>query len=290
MRLASIFVVTFGIGVISYPAINIPYGKAYFADKTKIEKKQKEPAPKREPPGKKISKTEFAFNEKEYRIIINIPATKLTVYEDNNAVMEFPIAVGQAVYKTPVVNDELKEIAWNPWWYPPKSDWAKNEKITPPGPRNPLGPVKMELGDEIRIHGTSKPWSVGSAASHGCIRMYSKDATTLAWYLQSRLTDKNDPALLEKYKKSGSTTFHVKLNKPVPVNLIYKPIAFNEEVLTLYPDIYGKIKDIKEVAAWELYSNGINPWAFDLARIEKPKKGAVEMDLRESFLQKQESN
>jgi lipoprotein-anchoring transpeptidase ErfK/SrfK len=29
------------------------------------------------------------------------------------------------------------------------------------------------------IHGTNKPWSIGQAASHGCVRMYNQDAAEL---------------------------------------------------------------------------------------------------------------
>src|SRR3989338_2755559 len=89
-----------------------------------------------------------------YHIIINIPSTKLSVYDEDELVMELPVAVGQAIYKTPTGYNEIKELIWNPWWYPPNADWAKDEEITPPGPANPLGPVKIVLGDEIRIHGT----------------------------------------------------------------------------------------------------------------------------------------
>ncbi len=282
MRLSSIFLVAFGVGVISYPVMNLPMGEPYFA---KDNIKQAEPTPKSTRP-----KTEFASMvgneamlsgpmEKDYRIVINIPATKLTLFENAISILEFPIAVGQLAYKTPVMRDELKEIIWNPWWYPPDSPWAKNEKITPPGPRNPLGPVKMPLSDGVRIHGTSKPWSIGQAASHACIRMFSKDAETLAWFIQTHLTDKGDPSYLEKYKKNGSTSFHVKLDRPVSVDIVYKSVAFIDDAIILYPDLYGKTKDVKDLAMWEMYTNGVDPWAFDLSGIKKPTKKAEEISV-----------
>lgn len=281
MRLSNLFVVTFGIGVLSYPAIQLPQGKPFFA---KEGTKRADPAP----PEKK-TKTDFAIfeelantpKEKNYRIVINIPATRLTLYEDNDPVMDLPVAVGQEIYKTPTGHDEIKELIWNPWWYPPKSDWAKDEVVTPPGPKNPLGPVKLVLGDEIRIHGTSKPWSIGRPASHGCIRMYSKDAVELAWYLQGHLTDKSDPSYMEKYKKFASTSFRVKLRKPVPVDLVYQPIAFNDELITIYPDIYGRLKDMKDAIRWMMFANGVDPWGFDLTSIAKAKTSPLEIPLEE---------
>ena len=285
MRLSSLLIVTFGIGALSYPAMKLPVGTPFFAER---------PGPQAEPvPRPTRPKTDFGLNEyspdvaevqrdKDYKIIVNIPATKLTLYEDSRPVLELPIAVGQAIYKTPTGRNEIKEIIWNPWWYPPKSDWAKNEKITPPGPRNPLGPVKMELSEDIRMHGTTKDNSIGSAASHGCIRMHSPDAVTLAWYIQSHLSDKTDQALLEKYKKSGSSTFRVKLNRPVPVEIVYDPVAINEGNIIIYPDLYGRVKDVKELASWKLYSHGIDPWIFDLSEVKKPTgKKAQEIKLDE---------
>lgn len=282
MRLSSLFIVAFGVSLLSYPAMNLPVGEPYFAKK---DTKQAEPVPKPTRP-----KTEFALLnlgetgppaevEKNYKIVINIPATRLTLFEDAVAIMEFPIAVGQLAYKTPVMRDQLKELIWNPWWYPPDSPWAKNEKITPPGPRNPLGPVKMPLSDEVRIHGTSKPWSIGQAASHACIRMFSKDAETLAWFIQTHFTDKGDPSYLEKYKKFGSTSFHVKLDRPIPVDIIYKSVAFLDDAIILYPDLYGKTKDVKDIAMWEMFTNGVDPWEFDLSDIKKPSKKAEEISI-----------
>lgn len=280
MKLSSFIVVTFGIGVISYPAIKLPVGSVYFADDGK---KQAEPVPKSDKP-----RTDFAINEKvtgnesnDYKIVVNIPATKLTLYENGVPVMEFPVAVGQAIFKTPRGHHELKKIEWNPWWYPPKADWAKNDKITPPGPRNPLGPVKMPISNDLRFHGTSKDWSIGRAASHGCMRMHSNDAVTLAWYLQTHLTDQNDTTLLEKYKKYGSRTFGVTLKKPVEVELVYKAVAFNGESLEVYPDLYGFVRDIKDMAMWEVYSNGVDPWGFDFSGIKKPQGGKEQISLKD---------
>lgn len=285
MKLSSIFIVTFGIGVISYPVMHLPGGKAFIAEGPK---KQAEPVPK---PKKnktdfgiaQIVKEEISQKDKEYKIIINIPATKLTLYEDEKPVLEFPVAVGQVIYKTPTGHQEIKKIEWNPWWYPPDSEWAKNDVITPPGPKNPLGPVKLPMSDDLRLHGTNKDRSIGSAASHGCIRLHSKDAVTLAWYLQSHLSDKADPALLEKYKKMGSTTFHVSLNKTVPVDIIYRPIAFNEDAVTIYPDLYGKVKDINSEVAWTLFNNGIDPFNLNLALLPKVKKTPQTIHLKDLY-------
>jgi len=42
-----------------------------------------------------------------------------------------------------------------------------------------MGTRKLSLGTGYAIHGTNKPWSIGRAASHGCLRMMNKDIEEL---------------------------------------------------------------------------------------------------------------
>ena len=45
---------------------------------------------------------------------------------------------------------------------------------------NPLGVRALYLGDSTyRIHGTDAPWTIGTAVSKGCIRMYNRDVQDL---------------------------------------------------------------------------------------------------------------
>ena len=47
-------------------------------------------------------------------------------------------------------------------------------------PMNPMGVRALYLGaSAYRIHGTDAPWTIGTAASKGCIRMYSEDVVDL---------------------------------------------------------------------------------------------------------------
>jgi len=299
MRLLNVFMLTAGLGLLSVPAMNSHFGSGpYFANE---KGKQAEPSPKPE-----RSKTEFAvikewksgdstyelaatepaIAERDLRIVVNIPATSLTLFENGVSVLELPVAVGQAIYKTPVGRNEIKQIVWNPWWHPPDAEWAKDEKVTPPGPKNPLGPVKMIMSGDIRMHGTTKDSSIGSAASHGCIRMHSKDAVRLAWYLQRSLTDKSDASYLEKYKKMGKTSYYVQLSKGVPVDIVYQPVAFKDDMVILYPDLYGRAKDLKTSVAWEMYQSGVDPTAFDLSKFSKPPRKAVEVSINEILNEK----
>lgn len=66
--------------------------------------------------------------------------------------------------------------AVNPTWTPP---WNPGHTM-PGGAGNPLGVRALYLGwTNYRIHGTNAPGSIGSPASHGCIRMFNADVTDL---------------------------------------------------------------------------------------------------------------
>ena len=70
----------------------------------------------------------------------------------------------------------------NPAWNVPQSDWAgKLAGQTIPGgdPRNPLVARWIGFNGSVGFHGTASIASLGSAASHGCVRMSPGDVTDL---------------------------------------------------------------------------------------------------------------
>lgn len=212
----------------------------------------------------------FSEIRPQFRVVVNIPSTELRLYEEEALLKSFPIAVGQKQHPTPIgKKDGITKIVWNPWWYPPESDWAKDAEITPPGPKNPLGPVKMFLSDDILLHGTNQERSIGRAASHACIRMRNSDAKNLAWLLQSYLTPYQDPKLLEKYAQKRSRTFSVELNPPVPISFTYETIETKNEILFLHKDLYGKMKNKKEALLHFLKQNGIRENQINNERLDQ---------------------
>ncbi len=107
---------------------------------------------------------------------INIYLDEFSLYlisPDDQVIRHYPIACGSPYYPTPPGHYHVLEKVYHPAWYPPPSPWARGKKPAPPGPGNPLGTRWIGLNAEILgIHGTPESWSIGSAASHGCIRMY----------------------------------------------------------------------------------------------------------------------
>ena len=92
----------------------------------------------------------------------------------------FPVAVGSYDHPTPTGNFRVIQKQTNPTWFPPNSPWAAGLGPIPPGVSNPLGTRWIGTSaPAIGMHGTPSSGSIGSRASHGCIRMYIHDAERL---------------------------------------------------------------------------------------------------------------
>jgi lipoprotein-anchoring transpeptidase ErfK/SrfK len=115
-------------------------------------------------------------------IVVDISDKTLQFYEGLKVVREYQVATGTAEYPTPVGTFEIVDKKENPTWYNPAPDgWGAGLPLSiGPGPGNPLGTRAMYLdAPGIRIHGTWSSSSIGTAASHGCIRMHIGDSEEL---------------------------------------------------------------------------------------------------------------
>ena len=98
----------------------------------------------------------------------------LRYYRNLKLRSSYRIAVGQAGLETPAGKYSIQNKAENPAWHVPNSDWAgeKAGQIIPGGTaENPLKARWMGIYDGAGIHGTDQVGSLGTNASHGCIRM-----------------------------------------------------------------------------------------------------------------------
>jgi lipoprotein-anchoring transpeptidase ErfK/SrfK len=115
-------------------------------------------------------------------IVIRLSQEKLYLYDKLKLKKTYSVATGQPIYPTPQGHFEIITKEVNPTWINPARDtWGKDEppKIGP-GPGNPLGTRAMALSAPgILIHGTPDDSSIGTAASHGCIRMHMWDVEQL---------------------------------------------------------------------------------------------------------------
>jgi lipoprotein-anchoring transpeptidase ErfK/SrfK len=113
-------------------------------------------------------------------LVLRRESRRLQLWRGMRLVRMFPVAVGTAQYPTPLGSYRVVSKLRNPTWNPPSSPWAAGLGPVPPGPANPLGTRWIGTSAPgIGIHGTPAPWTVGTAASHGCIRMYMRDVEWL---------------------------------------------------------------------------------------------------------------
>lgn len=114
-------------------------------------------------------------------ILVSTSANTLKLYKGDDLMRKYRVATGTGGYPTPRGQFSITAKRFRPTWYNPNSDWSQGmPAFIPPGPNNPLGTRALNLSASgIRIHGTPNDASIGTNASHGCIRMHMPDAEDL---------------------------------------------------------------------------------------------------------------
>lgn len=169
-------------------------------------------------------------------LVINIPDRTLYLYKKGKLIYTTAVALGtptkmdNILWHTPTGKFRIVNKAKDPTWTVPPSIQEEmrregKEIITsiPPGPENPLGKYAMKTSlPGILIHSTTKPWSIYTYASHGCVRVY--------------------PERMEELFEQ------VPLNSPGEI--IYRPVKalVTDEgriLLEVHNDIYAKTKGLE---------------------------------------------
>ena len=115
-------------------------------------------------------------------IVVRRDVNRLYLYEGLHLDRTYPVATAAAGYVTPPGSWTIVDKQENPTWYnPAPTTWGADLPASiPPGPGNPLGTRALYLNSPgIRIHGTTDVGSIGTHASHGCIRMLISDIEEL---------------------------------------------------------------------------------------------------------------
>jgi lipoprotein-anchoring transpeptidase ErfK/SrfK len=224
--------------------------------------------------GGHIQQTRLKAGDPNIRITINVPAFQLTLWQNSQEVKKYNIGIGRKNFPLVIGERKATAVIFNPRWIPPESTWVRRtegvepyERIEPGDPRNPLGKIKIPLGDGYLIHEAARPSDIGSLVSHGCVRMLSKDLYDLAVKV---IAARSLPVSSEQLESARNSTerLEVKLDDPLLVDINYDTQVVEGGVLYLYPDVYERGVFSVESLRAELQSNGVDVAQLDDQRLK----------------------
>ena len=199
----------------------------------------------------------------ERHVIVNVPAFTAAVVENGQVIARHRTVVGSRRTPTPQLASNAVAVTFNPWWTVPQSiirelgsmrgyEVRRNgNQLTvrqPPGPRNSLGRLKIEMPNEyaIFLHDTpaqalfSRPVR---AFSHGCVR--TQDIRDFAAVLLAP-TGQWDRAAIDAAIATGENK-QTQLAAPVPVYIAYfTAAATTDGDIIAYEDIYGRDVPVRQ--------------------------------------------
>jgi lipoprotein-anchoring transpeptidase ErfK/SrfK len=127
-----------------------------------------------------VTKSEVAAEYPSY-LTLDRGSYTLRLWKNLKLAKTYTVAVGQEGLETPEGLYAIQEKQENPTWNVPESDWAGDlaGQSIPPGPSNPIKARWLAIYEGAGIHGTEETSSLGTAASHGCVRMAIPDVEEL---------------------------------------------------------------------------------------------------------------
>ena len=119
-----------------------------------------------------------------YPTYLTVSQSEFTVrlWDHLKLVKSYPIAIGQPAYPTPYGLFSVESMQVDPVWSVPNSPWAgelAGTVVAGGTAANPLVARWIGVTDGVGFHGTNEDYSVGTPASHGCMRMYVSDIIDL---------------------------------------------------------------------------------------------------------------
>ena len=185
------------------------------------------------------------------RIVVNAPAYRMDVFQNGRLTKTYRVGIGYPEFPLPQGMRKADTIIFNPTWTPPDEPWVKGkvkpgEKIEAGSKLNPLGPIKIPIGQPSLIHGGKNPARLGNFASHGCVGLTNAMVQDFALLLAQTSGTQLTPEDVTNYAKKPDKTQNVKLAAPVPVELRYETIVVEDGRLHIYRDVYDKGTNTEE--------------------------------------------
>lgn len=126
--------------------------------------------------------TEQVWAANETVVTVSKAEKTVRVFVRGELTKSYQVAIGSPDYPTPEGRFAVQTMQVNPPWNVPNSEWAGDlaGKTIPGGaPNNPLKERWIGFDGAVGFHGTADLGSIGSEASHGCVRMRPADVIDL---------------------------------------------------------------------------------------------------------------
>ncbi len=231
--------------------------------------------------GGRVERAEFEAGQPDIYLTLNVPSFRLTLWQNEREVKSWNVGVGMKDYPIYIGEREAREVIWNPDWIPPSSDWVKGHKgvragevIKASDPRNPLGKVKIPLGDGYLIHQAKGLGDLGNLVSHGCVRMMRADLYDLA---EKIVAARSLPVTRRQIANAKATknTLVAALDEPLEFDINYDTLVVEGGVLYIYPDVYGRGTNTAARLRDELRASGADVSRLDDGELKKMLSGVT---------------
>jgi lipoprotein-anchoring transpeptidase ErfK/SrfK len=157
----------------------------------------------------------------EIRFVVDKSDRKVRVYRGDQVIRTHDVAIGDSDHETPTGSWTIDRVDLNPEWVPPDSEWAEDRERRAPGdPQNPMGHARLVFDMPYTIHGTNDLESLGTAASHGSIRIANSVVVELAELLLRAGGAWDSDRWFQDMRNRSDQEFQIRLDNPVPIEVL----------------------------------------------------------------------
>ena len=136
------------------------------------------------------------------------------------------------------------------------------ERIPADDPDNPLGKIKIPLGQAYLLHEAQSASDIGNLVSHGCVRVMRNDLFDVTKMIaEARDLSISDGQIAAA--KENTERRVIELGDDVPVDINYDTMVVEKGVLTIYPDVYDRNVNTIENLRAELSSFDVDTSKLD---------------------------
>ncbi|MBA3634048.1 MAG: L,D-transpeptidase [Acidobacteria bacterium] len=219
--------------------------------------------------GGQIERAALKAGDGDIRITVNVPAFTLTLWQNGKEIKSYYVGVGRKKFPIPIGMRSADKIILNPDWIPPDSEWVRQssdvepyERIPADDPDNPLGRIKIPLGQAYLLHEAQSPSDIGNLVSHGCVRVLRDDIFELTKMIVSARNLPISKQEIEAARKNSERQV-IRLNGDIPVDINYDSMVVEKGILSIYPDVYERNTNTIENLRAKLESYGVDAAKLD---------------------------